>query len=123
MDNVFNKIPKKSKKTVITIVGSIVVVIGIILIPYPGPGWLVVFAGLSILAKEYPWAGRVLHYGRTKYDDWNTWIRRQNILVQSMTFIATSAIVVVTLWLVNTFGMINHLFNLGLPWLVSPLFR
>ena len=31
-------------------IGGIVLIAGVIMIPYPGPGWLVVFAGLAILA-------------------------------------------------------------------------
>ena len=33
---------------------------GSILVPLPGPGWLIVFAGLAILATEYVWAQRLL---------------------------------------------------------------
>jgi hypothetical protein len=29
----------------------------------------------------------------------------------------------VTIWLLNAPGMINNFFDLGLDWLVSPLFR
>jgi uncharacterized protein (TIGR02611 family) len=37
------------------------------LIPYPGPGWLVVFAGLALLATEFERAQRVLTFARTHY--------------------------------------------------------
>lgn len=46
------------RKTVIAIVGVIVVIIGIILMPLPGPGLLIVLAGLLILATEFEWARR-----------------------------------------------------------------
>jgi uncharacterized protein (TIGR02611 family) len=36
------------------------------LVPLPGPGWLIVFAGLAILATEYVWAQRLLNYAKTK---------------------------------------------------------
>ena len=38
-------------KVLIGIVGGLVVIIGLVLVPLPGPGWLVVFIGLTILAS------------------------------------------------------------------------
>ena len=35
------------------IVGSLVVALGIVAIPLPGPGWLIVIAGLFVLATEF----------------------------------------------------------------------
>lgn len=42
----------------VALVGALVVVTGIVLIPLPGPGWLIVFLGLSILATQFAWAAR-----------------------------------------------------------------
>ena len=53
----------------VAVVGTVVVAIGVVLIPYPGPGWLVVFAGLAILAIEFSWAGRLLTRARRNYDE------------------------------------------------------
>jgi uncharacterized protein (TIGR02611 family) len=36
--------------------GWVLVVVGIILIPLPGPGWLVVGIGLLVLGREVRWA-------------------------------------------------------------------
>ena len=41
------------------ITGVAVILIGIPLIPLIGPGWLIVFTGLAILATEFAWAGRL----------------------------------------------------------------
>jgi uncharacterized protein (TIGR02611 family) len=57
---------RNGRRIVITVVGFLVVLIGLILIPLPGPGWLIVFAGLAILATEYVWAQRLLTYAKTK---------------------------------------------------------
>jgi len=43
-----------ANKVLITIAGVLVIVIGLILVPLPGPGWLIVFFGLSILGLEFP---------------------------------------------------------------------
>ena len=41
--------------------GFLVLIIGIIAIPAPGPGLLIVAAGLAILARDVAWAYRLLH--------------------------------------------------------------
>lgn len=48
------------KKTAILVVGGTVLIIGIILIPLPGPGLLVTAGGLLILSTEFTWAERQL---------------------------------------------------------------
>ena len=47
------------RKSGVAIIGVTVILIGIPLIPLFGPGWLIVFTGLAILASEFAWAGRV----------------------------------------------------------------
>ncbi len=59
-------IKKSGKRIAVTIAGFVVVVAGAILIPLPGPGWLIVFGGLAILATEYVWARRLLNYAKAK---------------------------------------------------------
>ena len=59
-------IGRNAKRVAITIAGFAVVIVGLILVPLPGPGWLIVFAGLAILATEYVWARRLLNYAKTK---------------------------------------------------------
>lgn len=44
--------------------GLLVVGIGILLLPLPGPGFLVIFLGLGILATEFAWARRLLASAR-----------------------------------------------------------
>lgn len=46
--------------------GSLVTVLGVILMPLPGPGIVVVLAGLGILATEVAWAERALAYAKRK---------------------------------------------------------
>lgn len=101
--------------------GWTVLTIGIILIPYPGPGWLIVFAGLAILSAEYTWANRALHHTRGKYESWNNWIKNQHVMLRFSTVIGTSLVVMVTLWLLNAYDVLNRWLDLGQPWLRSPL--
>jgi uncharacterized protein (TIGR02611 family) len=107
----------------VAIVGGLVLAAGIVAIPYPGPGWLIVFAGLAILASEFEWAHRLLHYARGKYDAWTAWLRRQTLVVRLLVLTATGLIVLGTLYLLNAFYMVAGWVGLGhLTWLQSPLF-
>ncbi len=114
---------RHSKKTLIAIVGGMVVLAGLVMIPYPGPGWLVVFAGLAILATEFAFAQKVLDYAKAKYTAWTEWLKRQHLGIQLVVLALTCVVVVATVWLLNGFGILNHLLGLGQGWLVSPLFR
>lgn len=110
------------KRVAIGIAGGVVLIAGILMIPYPGPGWLVVFAGLAILATEFAWAHRVLHFARKRYDAWTAWLGRQHWSVKLLVLAATGAIVVLTLWLLNAFALVAGWFGIEWPWLASPLF-
>lgn len=46
--------------------GFAVVIIGIAALPLPGPGWLIIAAGLTILSKDVAWAERLLRYIRKR---------------------------------------------------------
>lgn len=118
-----DKIKRHSKKLAIGIVGATVLLIGIVLIPYPGPGWLIVFAGLAILATEFEFAQGILDKARAKYDAWRDWLKVQPLWVQLLVLACTGLVVVVTIWLFNGFGLINTFFALEQDWLTSPLFR
>ncbi|MCK2243665.1 MULTISPECIES: TIGR02611 family protein [unclassified Crossiella] len=105
------------------VVGGLVLALGVVLIPYPGPGWLVVFAGLAILATEFSWAGKALAFAKSKYDAWTHWLRRQHWAVRWGVLAATGLIVLLTLWLLNVFGMIAGWFDLDISWLRTPFSR
>jgi tellurite resistance protein TerC len=45
-----------AKRIVVSIVGGTVVLFGLLLLVLPGPGLLVVFLGLTLLATEFVWA-------------------------------------------------------------------
>lgn len=112
---------RRVQKFATGLAGGVVLVVGVICIPYPGPGWLIVFAGLAILAREFPWAARLLAYGRGKYDDWNAWVKRQHWSVKAVTFTLTALVVVATIWLLNGYGLLNSWLNLHQDWVKSPL--
>ena len=83
------------------LLGAVVVAIGIILIPFPGPGWLIVLAGLAIWAVEFVWAQRLLHFTRRRLEGWWHWLGRQNMAIRLLAglvgLIFVSAVVLVSL--------------------------
>ena len=48
------------KKLGVSILGPAVILVGVALLVLPGPGLLVIAAGVAILATEYTWARRLL---------------------------------------------------------------
>ena len=55
---------KKVKRIIVAVVGGTVLVLGIVLIVLPGPAFLMIPAGLAILAIEFAWARRWLRSAR-----------------------------------------------------------
>jgi len=117
------KAKRHARRASIAVIGSLVLLVGVIAIPYPGPGWLIVFAGLAILATEFTWAQRVLDFAKSKYDAWSDWLKRQSMLVQGVVLVLTGVVVVLTLWFLNVLGMIQDWLNLPYDWLKSPFTR
>jgi uncharacterized protein (TIGR02611 family) len=105
----------------VAIVGLAVLAVGILAIPYPGPGWAIVFVGLAILATEFDWARRLLAYTRKRYDKVMAWFLRQGRWVQATGAALTGAIVVATLWLLGAVGWSAGLAGLEQEWLKSPI--
>ena len=52
-----------------------IIVIGLILVPLPGPGWLIVFVGLTVLGSEYHWARRFTSWLRMQLARFWAWWR------------------------------------------------
>ncbi len=51
---------RMARRIVTTVMGVTVIAIGVIMIVTPGPAFIVIPAGLAILATEYAWARRWL---------------------------------------------------------------
>ena len=103
------------------VVGLVVLGLGILAIPYPGPGWAIVFVGLAILATEFEWARRALTWTRERYDRFMGWFTAQGPAVKTLGFVLTAAIVAVTLWLLGAVGFAAGLLGIEQPWMKSPI--
>ena len=60
----------------VALIGAAIVVTGIVLLPLPGPGWLIIFLGLGIWASEFHWAARLLRWVRARFAFWSRWTAR-----------------------------------------------
>ncbi|MFG2072468.1 TIGR02611 family protein [Nonomuraea maritima] len=85
-------------KIVIGFIGTVMVVGGLIMVPFPGPGWLVVFAGLAVLATEFAWAHKLLEFGRRTLHAWTQWYMRRGWLVRILVLIVTVAVAAVIVY-------------------------
>ena len=59
-------IGRNGKRVGVTIAGFLVLLAGVAMLVLPGPGIVVIIAGLAILATEYVWAQRLLRIAKEK---------------------------------------------------------
>ena len=52
------------KRVLVGIVGGLVTLIGVVALVAPGPGWLIIFTCLGILATEFAWAAQALAHAK-----------------------------------------------------------
>ncbi|MEV0152526.1 TIGR02611 family protein [Micromonospora sp. NPDC050686] len=86
-------------KIFIAIAGALVVTVGIALIPLPGPGWLIVIAGLAIWAVEFHWARRLLTFTRRNVHAWTRWATSRSLGVRLALGSAGLVFVAAVVWL------------------------
>ena len=80
-------------KWVIGIIGMLIVVGGVVLLPLPGPGWVIIFVGLAVWASEFDWAQRLLKFARAKVRAWADWLEPKPLWVKALVALGTAALV------------------------------
>ncbi|MET7680858.1 TIGR02611 family protein [Streptomyces sp. NPDC005423] len=85
------------------VLGLAVVGAGVIMLPLPGPGWVVIFAGMAIWATEFVWAQLVLRWTKRKVTEatrraLDPAVRRRNIVLTSVGLVIVAALGAVYLW-------------------------
>ncbi|MGW5271924.1 TIGR02611 family protein [Streptomyces sp. NPDC004044] len=93
------------------VVGLAVVVAGVIMLPLPGPGWLVIFGGMAIWATEFVWAQLVLRWTRRKVTEaaqkaLDPKVRRRNIILTVVGLVIVAVLVGIYVWK----------FGITMPW-------
>lgn len=64
-------------KSVVTVVGATLVLLGIAMLVLPGPGWLAIFLGLGVLGTEFHWAHRLNEWAKDRVMGvWRWWLAR-----------------------------------------------
>ncbi|MFF8276251.1 TIGR02611 family protein [Streptomyces lateritius] len=96
------------------IVGLAVVGAGVVMLPLPGPGWLVIFGGMAIWATEFVWAQLVLRWTKRKVTEaaqraLDPKVRRRNIILTSVGLVIVAVLVAIYLW---KFGFV-------MPWTIE----
>ena len=70
------------------LLGFTVVLVGVAMLVLPGPGLLVIAAGLGMLALEFAWAERVLERTLERMSDTSTRVRRLSRLEKAVSVLA-----------------------------------
>jgi uncharacterized protein (TIGR02611 family) len=96
------------------LVGLAVVGAGLLILPLPGPGWLVIFAGVAVWASEFVWAQLVLRWTKRKATEvtqkaLDPRVRRRNIVLAVTGFLIIVAALAVYL---RAYGFV-------MPWKVG----
>lgn len=101
-------------RIIVGVIGLIVVVTGLIMVPFPGPGWLVVFLGLAIWASEFEWAQRVLRVAKRALNAWTAWLKAQPWWVNALVLLATLVALAAIFWLLLLVSGISSFLPEGL---------
>lgn len=90
----------RTYRLIVATVGLAITIGGLALVPLPGPGWLIVFVGVAILASEFESARKVERYGKSVLATWTDWLRQQSWPVRLLVGLATAIFVALVLFLV-----------------------
>jgi uncharacterized protein (TIGR02611 family) len=64
-------------RVIIAVLGLLIIAAGIVLLPLPGPGWVIIFGGLAIWSLEFTWAARLRRFAMRQVSTWTAWVGRQ----------------------------------------------
>ncbi|GIE77716.1 TIGR02611 family protein [Actinoplanes philippinensis] len=112
-----NSTGRLALKVGVGIVGGLVVAIGIVLIPFPGPGWAIVILGLAILAVEFHWARGVLAFTKRHVQSWTHWIARQSLPLRALIGIVGMLFISAVVWASVKVSLHIDLVQVSLDWL------
>jgi uncharacterized protein (TIGR02611 family) len=96
------------------ILGLAVVVAGVIMLPLPGPGWVVIFGGMAIWATEFVWAQLVLRWTKRKVTEaaqraLDPRVRRRNIILTTIGLVIIAVLGGIYVWK----------FGVAMPWKIK----
>ncbi|MFD8072922.1 TIGR02611 family protein [Streptomyces sp. NPDC059718] len=85
------------------LVGLAIVGTGVVLLPLPGPGWVVIFAGMAVWATEFVWAQLVLRWTKRKVTEaaqkaLDPKVRRRNLTLTAIGLVIIGVLLGYYLW-------------------------
>ncbi|MEU8238505.1 TIGR02611 family protein [Actinoplanes missouriensis] len=112
-----NSTGRLALKIGVGVVGGLVVAVGIVLIPFPGPGWAIVILGLAILAIEFHWARGVLEFTKRHVQNWTHWIGRQSLPIRALVGLVGLIFIWAVVWASVRISFGVDLVQVALDWL------
>jgi uncharacterized protein (TIGR02611 family) len=96
------------------VVGLAVVAAGVVMLPLPGPGWVVIFAGMALWATEFVWAQLVLRWTKRKVTEaaqraLDPRVRRRNLVLTAIGLVVVGTLLGIYVW---KFGFV-------MPWKIE----
>ncbi len=70
-------IGRRARTVAVAMVGGALVVVGVVLCILPGPGLVLVVAGLAVLATEFAWANSALNVAKRKAGEAGSLVKRR----------------------------------------------
>ena len=101
------------------IIGWFVFILGILIIPFPGPGWLTAFLGIGFLSLELLWARRLLDWGVRQYEKFFAWFNARTKTTRVLLTVGLSLLVFAILAAI-AFGMWQRGSLDFIPYLPTP---
>lgn len=83
----------RAYRLIVAVAGFVVIGVGVVLLPLPGPGWLIIFLGLGLLATEYEWSRQLLAYAKERVGRRTDWVGEQSIFVRALVALGCLALV------------------------------
>lgn len=83
----------------VAVVGGLLVGLGLMLVPLPGPGWLIVIAGLAIWSLEFRWARSLLGLTRRGLRWWADMMRTGPWPARVALWLSLAACILAAAWL------------------------
>jgi len=73
---VLETVKRSARRVLVAVAGTLLVLVGLVLLVLPGPGIVIVLAGLAVLGTEFAWARRALFFTRVKALQAGRFLRR-----------------------------------------------
>lgn len=77
LDRLLSVLPHPWRWLIVTVLGFLIVLIGIAMLPLPGPGSLIILLGVTILAIEFKWASELATKGEQGLERIFRWVKEK----------------------------------------------